>query len=149
MTSAKIGKGIHPQELELAEYLACETAQPEAKSISAHLASCDECLGKIVSAYDAVTEFGKDKHQDKKGRKNMKNIPIYLILAVICFSLSFAIPRYFIQLLVATLLLGIKWIVDAKSTKMLVMVYEAWKKDGDKGASRVLETMDAVNKKRF
>jgi hypothetical protein len=50
---------------------------------------------------------------------------------------------------VATLLLGIKWIVDAKSTKMLVMIYEAWKHGGEKEASRVLERVGQQDKVRF
>jgi hypothetical protein len=69
----------------------------------------------------------------------MKRLNIYLALAIISFILSFAVPRYFVQLLVATLLLGVKWVADSKSAKMLVMIYEAWKHGGEKEASRVLE----------
>jgi hypothetical protein len=34
-----------------------------------------------------------------------------------------------------------KWVADSKSTRMLVMIYEAWKRDGARGASDALETL--------
>ena len=79
----------------------------------------------------------------------MKKINIYLILAIISFILSFVFQHYFVQFLTATLLLGIKWISDAKSTKMLVMIYEAWKKGGEKEASRILSSLDKDPKNRL
>lgn len=66
----------------------------------------------------------------------------YPLLAAGAFAASFLVPRYFIQLLVATLILGIKWIVDAKTTKMLVMIHEAWKREGAAGTVRVMERLD-------
>lgn len=86
----------------------------------------------------------------KKGKANiMKKINIYLVLAVMSFILSFVFPQYFLQFLTATLLLGIKWVADSKSTKMLVMIYEAWKKGGEKEASRILKSFDSNSKNRF
>jgi len=84
----------------------------------------------------------------KKGNI-MKKLNIYLLLAVVSFVLSFAIRQYFVQFLVATLLLGVKWIADSKSAKMLVMIYEAWKKGGEKEASRILNVLDAESKNRL
>ena len=79
----------------------------------------------------------------------MKRINLYLILAVIAFSLSFVTPRYFVQLLVATLVLGIKWVADSRSTKMLIAIYDAWKTGGLQGAGRVLEKLDTHPKSRL
>jgi hypothetical protein len=31
--------------------------------------------------------------------------------------------------------------VDAKSTRMLIMIHEAWRKGGEKEASRILNTL--------
>ena len=73
----------------------------------------------------------------------MKKINIYLILAIAAFTLSFITGRYFLQLLVATLLLGAKWITDSKTTKMLVMIHEAWKKGGEHEASEVIKRFDS------
>ena len=79
----------------------------------------------------------------------MKKINLYLLFAIVCFALSFVTPRYFLQLLAATVVLGAKWIVDSKSMKMLVMIHEAWKKGGDKEASRIIEEMDSRPKNRI
>lgn len=132
---------VHPTEVELADFMDKSVSPLERQRLEKHLARCDECLNIIVSAYDSV-------RPRKKERKNfMKKINLYLLLAMISFTLSFVTPRYFIQLLVATLILGIKWVVDSKSAKMLVMIYEAWKKGGEKEASRILEKLESGNKR--
>lgn len=129
MTETKDIVKTHPTESELADFLSGAMPQIKRKAVADHAGSCKECLDRIVSAYDAVKTFKQAPH-DKKGKINfMKRINIYLVLAVISFCLSFVVGRYFVQFLVATLLLGIKWIIDAKSTKMLITIYEAWKKE--------------------
>jgi hypothetical protein len=148
MTKIEIKKSAHPTEEELAAYLGDSLPKHERQGCVEHLASCADCLVKAVSAYETVKVFEKDR--PKKRKVNiMKKINIYMVLASISFVLSFLTPRYFLQLLVATLVLGTKWISDSKSTKMLVMIYEAWKRDGEKGASRILETLDKRTKNRF
>lgn len=132
----------HPGDVELADFLAGTLPAGKRQGLVDHIASCDECLAKIVSAHESVGA-------KKRKAKFMKNINLYLILAIISFALSFIFPRYFIQSLVATLLLGAKWIVDSKTTKMLVTIYEAWKTGGDKEASRIMEKIDFCGKKRF
>jgi hypothetical protein len=132
---------VHPTDIELADFLDNRLSPGDRKRVESHLARCDECLGKTVSAYDSVRIF-RNKRFVKKVGGIMKRINIYLTLAIISFALSFVTSRYFLQLLVATLLLGAKWIVDSKSTKMLIMIYEAWKKGGEKEASRILERFD-------
>ena len=144
MTVLKINENTHPAELELAGLLSGGLKKIDRERIEKHLSSCDECMNAMVAAYESVSSHNKKTPSKiRKGSGMKKTRPnIYLLLAIISFSLSFAAPRYFIQLLVATLLLGIKWIADAKSTKMLVMIYEAWKHGGEKEASRVLERME-------
>lgn len=140
MAAAKVEKKTHPDERELADFMAgCLPADARVR-LEGHIAGCSKCLTKMVSAHEAVGTFRKRKITGKGAI--MKKFNIYLILAGLAFILSFITPRYFIQLLVATLLLGIKWIVDSKSTKMLVMIYEAWKNGGEREASRMLERLD-------
>lgn len=138
-----LGEGL------LADFLADSLSAGDRQHVEEHLAYCSECLTKVVSAYESVEESGKGQPTKKERVHFMKKINIYLTLAILTFILSFLFPRYFIQLLVATLLLGIKWIVDSKSTKMLIMIYEAWKKGGEKEASRILKSMDSEPKNRF
>lgn len=147
MTTTKIEPTTHPTELELADFLTNSMPAKEREHLWAHIADCDECLKRVVSAYESVGLFRKDR-RSRKG-KLMKKINPYLVLGAISFLLSFAMPDYFIQLLVATLLFGAKWIVDSKSAKMLIMIYEAWKNGGEEGASRILETLDIDSKRRF
>jgi len=139
MTGTKSILKHHPQDEDLAGLLAGSLSGQLKEEIEAHLASCDECLGKAVIAYESVAEFRK-KHPKRKGGF-MKKINLYLILAIVAFALSFMTPQYFLQLLVATLILGLKWVVDSKTTKMLVMIHEAWKSGGDKEAGRVIDTL--------
>lgn len=148
MTETKIETKIHPAEAELAGFLSGSLPAKEKERLERHIASCDECLERIVSAKESV-ELYRKKIFKKGGFDIMNKINPYLILAAISFLLSFAMPHYFLQFLVATLLLGIKWVVDSKSTKMLVMIYEAWKNGGEKEASRILETFDSKHQHRF
>ena len=143
MTQVKENTGIHPAESELAGYLDGTLSEAERESIQKHIATCDECLANLMAAHESVRIFKKRK------AGIMKKINIYFSLAIVTFALSFILPRYFLQFLTATLLLGIKWVADSKSTKMLVMIYDAWKKGGEKEASRVLSTLDKEHKNRF
>ena len=103
-----------------------------------------------TAAYYNIYSLGDDINASTDTRKDkpMGRINIYLILAIISFGLSFVTPRYFIQLLTATLLLGAKWVIDSKTTKMLVMIHEAWKTDGERGASEVIKRFDLNAKTR-
>jgi hypothetical protein len=94
-----------------------------------------------VSAYDTLARF-------KKNRKiNMRQkINPYLVLAILFFMLSFFIPRFFIQSLVATIIFGIKWVADSRSAKMLVMVYDAWKRGDEDETSRLLGSLEKNNR---
>ena len=135
---------IHPQDAELAGYLDLSLSSEDRQSIESHISRCDECLAKVVSAYESV------KNTKKAGKANMiKKLNIYLVLAIVTFTLSFVMPRYFLQFLSATLLLGTKWIVDAKTTKMLITICEAWKSGNKNEASRIIETINSHKNNRF
>lgn len=134
---------IHPTETELADYLDKRLSAEDRERVESHIAGCNDCLSAVVSAYESVKDF-------KKRKVNiMKKINVYLVSAIIMFALSFVFQQYFLQFLTATLLLGIKWVADSKSTKMLVMIYEAWKKGGEKEASRILSSLDKSPKSRL
>ena len=143
MVELKQETKAHPTESELADYLSKTLSGNDREKVEAHIAGCGECLEKISSAYESVKMF-------KKGKGNiMKKINIYLVLAIISFILSFTFSRYFLQFLAATLLLGIKWVVDSKSTKMLIMIHEAWKNGGAEEASRAIKNIDREYKNRL
>ena len=145
MLLTDIDSVVHPGEIELSGLLENSLSAHERSGIEKHLAECDECLAKISSAHEAVRIF---KNKRKIGGI-MKNVNIYLLMAALSFTLSFFTPRYFLQLLVATIILGIKWVVDSKTTKMLVMIHQAWKNGGEEEASRIIEKLDSGYRKRF
>jgi hypothetical protein len=74
----------------------------------------------------------------------------WLIASITAFLLSFAFPPVFLQFLLAAGILGGKWIFDSENAKTLIMIYNAWKKGGDKEAGEMLEALkDRIpNKKR-
>ncbi len=133
----------HPTDVMLADYLDGLLSYEERRLVESHLSACAECLDKAVSAYRSVRPFKKRKAKD------VGKINFYLLFAILAFTLSFILPRHFIQLLVATLLLGAKWVADSKSTKMLVMIHEAWKNGGKDEASEIIKRFDSRTKTRL
>ncbi|MFA5143940.1 MAG: zf-HC2 domain-containing protein [Candidatus Omnitrophota bacterium] len=142
VTRSPVNKA-HPTDLALADYLDNRLSGDGRKSVESHLAVCSECRIKAVSAYESVSASGK-----RKG-KLMGKINLYLIFAAVAFVLSFIVPRFFLQFLAATLLLGAKWVADSKSTRMLVMIHEAWKSGGEREASEVIKRLGAGAKMRL
>ena len=109
------------------------------EKIESHLAGCYHCLDKLAAIHDGLKFI---KRKSTKRRRKMKREDLILFMAVISFIGSFIFRGYFLQFLAATILLGIKWIVDTKSNKMLIMVYDAWKRGGESEAGRVLKDIE-------
>lgn len=132
-------------EAELNDYLSGALSGENKTTVENHLKDCSICLEKTVFAYQTVQEFNKTK-----GVKPMKSVWIrhaWFAGAVIAFILSFFVSRYFVQLLVAAILMGAKWIFDAVNARILIMIYDAWKKGGEKEASKILATLnDRINR---
>jgi hypothetical protein len=126
---------ICPPEEILSEYLAGVLRQEERPELEKHLAGCARCRRLLAEAYEIVN--APDFRQIKENIMTIIKNNHWFIGAAISFVLSFLFPEYFLQFLSASLLMGAKWIIDSKTTKMLIMVHEAWKR-GDK------ETTDKV-----
>jgi len=125
-------------DIDLNDYLS-GTLSPEKKAeAEGHLASCQGCLEKVVFAYQTVEEFNKTKQKGEKSMKTGWKKNLWLFGAIITFTLSFLVSRYFVQLLVATILMATKWIFDSVNARILIMIYDAWKHGGEGEASQVL-----------
>lgn len=72
--------------------------------------------------------------------KNLKKNR-WLIASITAFVLSFAFPPVFLQFLLAAGILGGKWIFDSENAKTLIMIYNAWKKGGEKEVGEMLEVL--------
>lgn len=154
MNNSKTGATKHPTDLELARYLAGQLSGKIRKAVECHLGSCALCRVSAVAAYDSVKALNGGSTESTGGimrfiERMRKLFNPYLALATVAFTFSFTTPRYFLQLLVATLLLGLKWVADSKSTRMLVMIHEAWKRDGSRGASDALERLETPHTDRL
>ena len=131
-------------EVELNDYLAGALSPEKRTEAESHLARCGICLEKLVFAYQTVEEFEKTKKSLPSGRKGAKPMKpdrkrnLWLFGAIIAFALSFFVSRYFVQLLVATILMGTKWIFDSVNARILIMIYDAWKHGGESEASKIL-----------
>ncbi len=120
---------ICPSEEILSEYLSGGLTPGERAGVEKHLAGCPGCRKLLAEAHDVlkrpdIREIGHSAF--RWVRKDH-----WLIGSVLTLACSFLCPRYFLQFLVASLLMGAKWIIDSKTTKMLIMIQEAWK-SGDK-----------------
>lgn len=50
-----------------------------------------------------------------------------LVGAVTAFIFSFIFPKYFMQCLVVTLILGIRWALNSEGGRTLIMVLDSWR----------------------
>lgn len=128
-------------ETEVNDYLCGNIPGDKKKEVENHLTECVACLNSVVFAYKTVEEF------NKRGEKSMRSwkVNIWLVGSIVAFAISFILPRYFIQALVATILLGAKWIFESVNARILIMIYDAWKKGGEEDASKILKSIS----KRF
>ena len=133
-------------EVELNDYLSGILSGEKKAEIENHLKDCNRCLEKMVFAYQTVKEFNETKKEGVNLMKSMWKKNLWLFGAIIAFALSFFVPRYFVQLLVATILMGVKWIFDTVNARILIMIYDAWKKGGEKETTKILKTLnDRIN----
>ena len=127
-----------PSPEKLNDYLTDQASVEQKKAIEKHIANCDNCLATIAEISQILKNY-KSNPLKEFLMKTKQNINIWFIFAVIFFILSFIYPKYFVQLLTATIILALKWIMDNKNTKLLIMIHEAWKKDNpSKNSNRLI-----------
>ena len=135
-----------PSEHALNDYLVGSLEKALHGEVEKHIADCPYCIYRIAEAHEVLNESRlKSIKEFFMGMR--KKINYWLLGCIIMFFLSFLVQRYFIQFLVGAILLGIKWIVDNKNTKLLIMIYDAWKRGGRKEAGRILESLDSKMKR--
>ncbi len=114
-----------PSELELSYYLEGRLSKEKRSSIESHLSNCPYCLELLVVAKDVTARANKSYIKAIKILKHK-----WLIAAAISFILSFFFPRYFLQFLVATLILGGKWVFEGQNVRSLVMIFKSLRERG-------------------
>ena len=154
-------------ETILLDYLKQRLSSQEREMIESHIASCGFCLSQINLMFEAQMVSKKrgltpvpqeliDKAKallktDKNSggtkmaarRKIKKNF--FLSAAIVFFILSFLIPRYFMQFLVGTLILGLAWVFESENCRTLIMVLDSWRKHSHDTDEKISQHL----KKRF
>lgn len=131
-----------PGEDVLNGYLTQSLSEEVSAEAERHIARCGACLFKIAEAYEVINEK-RFKLTKEHVMKVLKKINIWLISCILMFASSFIFPRFFLQFLVGAAILGAKWIIDSKNTKMLIMIYDAWKHGGHKEAGKILDSFNS------
>ena len=131
--------GLCVSETGLSDYLNDTVPDKKKTEIEKHLTECASCLEKLVFAYETVRDYEKMPGKGAKPMKQGWKKNLWLLGAILAFTLSFLFRPYFVQFLVATILMGVKWIFDSVNARILIMIYDAWKKGGDEEASGILQ----------
>ncbi len=136
MSKIKLDKIVCPDEAALSAYLNGTLSEPETEVIEKHIAACHLCLENLRTAYlgdklykemnlpDSTKELiNKAKGIAKLNSKNKRlKKNLWLFATALAFTMSFIFPRYFVQFLVAALILGLKWVFESENARTLIMV---------------------------
>ncbi len=118
-------KRICPDDVIIAKYLGGKMASWEKTPIEEHLAGCQACRKLVAEAHDVLKGEAAREKTKRSFRFIAKNI--WFIGAFIMLVASFFVSKYFLQFLAASLLMGAKWIIDNRATRLMVMVKDALK----------------------
>ncbi len=140
MNGDKITLKACPDEVTLAKYINGELSAEERKALEGHISTCQECLFNMSEAETAVAG---SKRLPKGNVMDIKNeFNIWFFISLFCFSLSFIIPRFFFQFLTGAAITGLKWIMDNRNTKLLIMIHQAWNNRNDEDINVVMKKIN-------
>jgi hypothetical protein len=132
-----------PNEKVLSSYLDERISGEERRNIEKHISECRHCLELLLVAYEVghistrCPPLLKERIKKdlgiipKKARSELK----WVFGALVLFTLSFIFKRYFIQLLVASAVLGFKWAMEGEGAKRAIMIFRGMK-SGDSRPSK-------------
>ncbi len=139
-----------PNEQILLEYFEGALDEERRRSVEYHIAGCGFCLSQLNIAFESQLMNKQDSFEavpqklinktksllggfnDGKGKK-VRRVKItkklfFLSGAIVFFVLSFVIPKYFIQFLVVTLILGMRWAFESENSRTFIMVLDSWRR---------------------
>ncbi|NQT33430.1 MAG: hypothetical protein HQ594_07150 [Candidatus Omnitrophica bacterium] len=116
-----------PSEDILSRYISHSLSHENKLVVEEHLIRCGQCRKLIVEAHEVLTNPDMWEIMNKILLWIKKNR--WLTGSLVSLVLSFFFSEYFLQFLLIAFLLGAKWIVDARATRMLIMINESWKKN--------------------
>lgn len=148
-----------PCEEVLLEYLNADLPEPASQALEHHLAGCNFCLGQLNIAFEARSWRRRAKfvptglvvktkarlgivEPPNNNKRRINRRRLFMMGTVFFFVLSFIIPSYFLQFLVASLILGIRWSFESESGHTMIMILDSWRRharDKDEEISRRLK----------
>ncbi|MDP3786445.1 MAG: zf-HC2 domain-containing protein [Candidatus Omnitrophota bacterium] len=127
-----------PDEATLTAYLSGALKEAQVRAVEEHAATCHLCLENIRAGHlsdklygeKALPESSDRSIRKAKGIAKMKSNRViqrnlWLVATISAFSLSFTVPKYFAQFLVAALILGLKWVSESESVRTLIIAMDA------------------------
>ena len=131
-----------PGEFELADFIGGHLPKKRKNELNSHLNNCPACVEDLLLANKIMESEMKKTKKGTVFTKWLKK-KSWLILAISSFVLSFIYSQYFLQLLVATLVLAAKWIFETVNARTLIMIYDAWDKGGEREVGKVLKRFNS------
>ena len=149
-----------PSELELIDYLEGKLSRKKRGLVLEHIADCSGCLSSLELAQQVAEKryilekpapemIGRAKNiMSTKSKRIIFNYR-WQTLAFISFIFSFIFSRYFLQFLILAIIFSAKWIFDTGSTRVLIMIYEAWRKRDKDTVQKIIQGFqDRIDGKR-
>ena len=135
-----------PDEAVLAAFLGGKLSEAEARPVEMHIAGCHICLENVRAGYLGGKLYNEKKLPEPnteiirraKGlakmdtRKRRVQNYVWLTATIAAFTLSFTVPKYFAQFLVAALILGFKWVSESESVRTLIVAMDAKRRHENK-----------------
>lgn len=123
----------------LSSYLDQGLSVDERNKIEEHISRCNQCLDFLLVAYEAQKAPKKcpaalrQKVKVRLGlRATKKRSELkWLITMLFFFALSFLFKRYFLQLLMAAVILGFKWVMEGEGARRAIMIFKGIQKSED------------------
>lgn len=121
-----------PNEKILSSYLDEVLSETERNNVETHISECNHCLDVLLVAYDAGSKSRKcpallkEKIRRRLGFKEKKKHPElkWLFGALFLFMLSFVVKKFFLQFLLASVILGFKWVMEGEGAKRVIMIFK-------------------------
>jgi len=130
------------------DYLEGRLDSQRRKDVEEHFCQCSFCLSQLNLVFEAkesnIRNIGgkvpsklikKAKalvnDDNPNSRRRVKRMKKNLFFAgmILFFITSFIWPKYFVQSLVAALILGIRWTFESEGGRTLIMVVDSWRRN--------------------
>jgi hypothetical protein len=131
---------ICPTEETLAEYISGLLSEEERSAVEEHLAKCKNCRTLALEAHTVIST--PDAGRIKRKIRDYLRKNTWMIASAIFLLCSFIFRKYFLQFLALTVISALKWIIDSRNTKMLIMIHDAWKHGDKQKTNRILSKFD-------